>query len=125
MATPVMLAGRSSIVTFATRGGLGFTTPPAPPPASKKFGGYCFRATCEIFHESSQGCPVAKLKGYDTSPQIGKDTEEVCRIHAQRMDEGRGGYRCGEASVALLPNANMECSGQMMLVMDGSVKRLV
>lgn len=126
MATPVLPTGRSSsIVTFATRGGLGINMPPAPPASSKKFGGYCFRATCEVFHESSQGCPVAKIKGYDRSPEIGKDTEEVCRIHARTMDGGRGGYTCGDASVTLLPHGNMECSGQMVLVMDGSVKRLV
>lgn len=111
----------NNVVTFATKGGLGITMPPNTPPTKKKFGNYCFRATCYI--ENELGCPVAKLKGYDTSPEIGKDTEDVCRMHVRTMSGGT--FRCGEAQVVMLPHAHMECSGQMVFVMDGEVRRLL
>ena len=121
---PLLVPRReSSSVTFATPSGLGITAPPPKPAAPKKFGSYCFRATCGIHDDSLHGCPVvAKLKGYDRSPEIGRDTEEVCRVHARTMG---GRMRCGDAEVVLLPGTDMECSGQMMFVMDGVVRRLV
>lgn len=112
----------SNVLSFTTRPGLGTTLPPSKPTPPKGFGSYCFRATCEVYDDEQLGCPVAKVKGYDTSPAIAKDTETMCRTHAATM--GRR-YRCGEAQVVLLPHAHMECSGQMVFVMGGAVKRLV
>lgn len=118
---------RGVTVTFASRSGLGISMPPRKPGVAKKYGDYCFRATCIIHDDSSEplGCPIAKIKGYDKSPQVGKDTEEVCRMHLRTMDGGSA-LRCGEAEVVMLPHVdNMECSGQMVFVMDGDVKRLL
>lgn len=114
----------NSVVTFATRGGMGLgaAAPPRKPPEPKRYGSYCFRATCMIEDPAQPGCPIAKIKGYDRSPQIAKDTEEVCRMHVRTMD---GALVCAEAEVVLLPGTDMECSGQMMFVMDGNVRRLV
>lgn len=108
-------------VTFASRGGLGFTAPPKPPSKKKTYGSFCFRATCMITDETL-GCPVAKVKGYDKSPQIGPDTEGVCKSHARGM--GRQ-YACGEAEVVMLPTSDLTCLGEVFLVMDGTVRRLV
>lgn len=117
-------AFRPTVVTFATRGGLGFTMPPTKPPSQKKYGGYCFRATCHI-SDSTLGCPVAKIKGYDRTPTVGRDTESVCRVHAKRMSgQAPGTYTCGEAEVVMLPATDLECTGQMYFVMDGEVKKL-
>lgn len=109
------------VVTFASRGGLGFTTPPKSPARPKAFGNYCFRATC-VVTDTALGCPVAKVKGYDKSPEIGKDTEEMCRIHARRMG---GQFECGVAEIVMLPGSSMSCMGEFFLVMDGTVQRLV
>ena len=108
-------------VSFSTRGGLGFTMPPKPPARKKRFGGYCFRATC-VVTDTVLGCPVGKAKGYDKNPSIAKDTEEVCKHHARMLGNK---YTCGEAEIVMLPNLDMECSGQVFFVMDGNVKRLV
>ncbi len=113
---------------FVTRAGLGMSAPPAKPPAPAKFGSYCFRATCEVVDEGL-GCPVAKVKGYDTSPTIGEDTEYACSMHARELRRDRAdggpGIACTPAEVVLLPKApNMECSGQVFVVMEGEVKRL-
>jgi hypothetical protein len=114
---------------FAAKGGfgLGMAMPPAAPPAQKQFGGYCFRATCHIEDDNDvKGCPIAKIKGYDRSPQIGKDTEDVCRAHARTMAREHGRtYRCNSAEVVMLHHSDMDCSGQFVLVMDGTVRRLV
>lgn len=110
------------LVTFSTRGGLGFTTPPSKPPDRRKHGSYCFRATCQLT-DAALGCPVGKVKGYDRSPEIGRDTEEVCRVHARTMPAGT--FACGEAEVVLLPATDLECTGEVFLVLDGTVKRLV
>lgn len=109
---------------FATRGGLGFTMPPSSPPLKKVFGDYCFRATCQII-DDVRGCPVGKVKGYDRTPEVGRDTEYVCGLHLRGMPPGA--FSCGEAEVVMLPATptDMECSGQMFFVMDGEVKKLV
>jgi hypothetical protein len=122
MASVLPRRGGSQIVMFSTRGGLGVNMPPSPPGAPLRYGSYCFRATCLVEDDAHPGCPVAKVKGYDRTPEIGKDTEEVCRAHARTMG---GQFRCGEAEVVLLPHSSVECSGQVVFVMDGSVRRLV
>lgn len=119
-------ARRRAVVAFASHPSLGITAPPRKPGQLKKHGSYCFRATCTIHDDAGapRGCPVAKIKGYDKSPQIGKDTEEVCRVHVRTMD-GASTLRCGEAEVVMLPHSDMECSGQMVFVQGGNVKRLL
>lgn len=107
---------------FATRSGLGSAAPPHKPLDPRPFGSYCLRATCLVEDPASPGCPVAKVKGYAPTPQVAKDTEEVCRAHVRTMP---GNLRCGTAEVVLLPGAKMECSGQVMFVMGGEVRRLV
>ncbi len=132
---------RTPVVFFA-RGGLGFTTPPMPPPKKPKLGSYCFKATCEIYSvydtttgnsdESGsewpiKGCPIAKVTGYDTHPGVGKDTEYVCQTQVNLL--GKTTHRCTEASVVMLPNMRqgdgMECSGQMYFTMDNVTKKLI
>lgn len=108
--------------TFSTFAGLGFTTPPAPPPSKKSFGSYCFRATCRV--EDAQGCPVAKVKGYGKSPEVSTQTEQACRRYVDKTGLGDR-WVCGDAEVVLLPSLNMECEGEIFFVMDGSVKKLV
>lgn len=108
-------------VTFSTRGGLGFTMPPKPPSKKKTYGSYCFRATC-LLHDEALGCPVGKVKGYDKSPQIGSDTESVCKHYVRTMGDH---YICGDAEVVMLPSSDLSCLGEMFIVMDGTVKRLV
>ena len=110
-----------TLVTFSTRGGLGFTTPPSKPPPRKKYGGYCFRATCKV--TDAKGCPVGKVKGYDRSPEVGRDTEDVCGAHARSMPGGT--FACGAAEVVLLPTTDLECTGEVFYVSEGAVKRLV
>lgn len=122
---PLLAPARRSVAVFSTRDGLGIASPPYKPPTPLRFGSYCFRATCQIFDESQRGCPVAKVKGYDRSPQIAADTEEVCRAHVRMTGDGGIPLRCSDAEVVLLPATDMECSGQIMLVKDGSVRRLV
>lgn len=131
-------ASRAPVVFFA-RGGLGFTTPPAPPPKKPKLGSYCFKATCDIYSVAPgradesvdqwpiQGCPVAKVTGYDTHPGVGKDTEYVCQTQVNLL--GSTTHRCTEAQVVMLPNVRqgdgLECSGQMYFTMDDVTKKLL
>lgn len=108
--------------TFAAFAGLGFTTPPAPPPAKKYFGDYCFRATCRV--SDAEGCPVAKVKAYGKSPEIAAQAERACRRHIG--DAGLGArWTCADAEVVMLPSLDMECAGEIFFVMDGSTKKLV
>lgn len=96
--------------------------PPTRPKSKKKFGGYCFRATC-VVTDSELGCPIAKVKGYDKAPTIGKDTEFACKQHLRTAN---GEHRvCGDAEVVMLPSFDMECSGEVFWVEQGSVRRLV
>lgn len=128
---------RAPVVFFA-RGGLGFTTPPAPPPTKPQLGSYCFKATCDIYAVDAdptsppeewpvRGCPIAKVTGYDTHPGVGKDTEYVCRTQVNLM--GKTTHRCTDAQVVMLPNIRqgdgMECSGQMYFTMDNATKQLI
>lgn len=128
-------AARAPVVFFA-RGGLGFTTPPAPPPKKPKLGSYCFKATCDIYsvygdaqNEDSpvRGCPIARVTGYDTHPGVGKDTEYVCQTQVNLL--GHTTHRCSEAQVVMLPNVRqgdgLECSGQMYFTMDDVTKKLL
>lgn len=125
-------------VVFFARGGLGFTTPPTPPPTRAKLGSYCFKATCDIYAVDAtpgsapaewpvRGCPIAKVTGYDTHPGVGKDTEYVCQTQVNLL--GKTTHRCTEARVVLLPNMRqsdgMECSGQMYFTMDDVTKKLI
>ena len=119
---PHCIAFGTSAVAFASRKRLGVTAPPNKPVPPKQIGSYCFRATCLVHDDGVAGCPIAKVKGYDTSPAVGKDTEMACRAHLRSMP---GSLRCGEAEVVMLSATDMECSGQMMFVMDGTVRRLL
>ena len=105
---------------FATRSGLGVTPPPQKPGTPKRYGSYCFRATCDVV--DGQGCLLAEIKGYDQRPDIGSKTEEFCRLHARGMP---GEPTCREASVVLISGGSMECSGQMVFVNEHGVKRLL
>lgn len=109
-----------SAPTFSSFSGLGFATPPSLPPGKKKFGEYCFRATCRV--EDVQGCPVAKVKGYGKSPAVAKDTEQACRRH---VSTSGGRWTCADAEVVMLPSLDMECAGEIFFVMQGTVKKLV
>lgn len=95
--------------------------PPSKPRKPKRFGDYCFRATCPIT-DTIKGCPIAKVKGYDKTPKITADTEAACKKQAAKMG---GTYACGATELVMLPALDMECSGQIMFVFEGSVKRLV
>lgn len=124
-------------VVFFARGGLGFTTPPMPPPRKPKLGSYCFKATCDIYSVYDdapptddwpiKGCPIAKVTGYDTHPGVGKDTEYVCQTQINLL--GNTTHRCTEAQVVMLPNVRqgdgLECSGQMFFTMDNVTKKLL
>lgn len=119
---------RPAFVSFSSRSGLGISMPPGLPPTKPTFGGYCMRATCGILPaDAPEGaCPIARVSGYDKHPGVAKDTEFVCRAHTRTMGGTMGGqYRCTPAEVVLLPNSDMECSGQMWFTMDGQTKRLV
>lgn len=107
-------------VRFATRSGLGVTPPPHKPATPKRFGSYCFRATCDVV--DGAGCLIAEIKGYDQKPDIGTKTEEYCRLHTRGMP---GEPSCREASVVLITGGNMECSGQVIFVNEEGVKRLL
>lgn len=95
--------------------------PPKSPARNKTYGNYCFRATCAVT-DTTMGCPVAKVKGYDRTPEIGKDTEHMCRVHARTMGPH---YVCGDAEVVMLSGSDVSCMGEFFVVMDGTVKRLV
>lgn len=127
----ITFTSRPGLVLWAAAhggsGGLGMAMPPAKPPGLPTFGSYCFKATCEVYDDNARprGCPIAHLTGYDKQPTIGKDTEYACRIHVRSLRGKK--YRCGEASVVLLPTPSpkMECSGQVFFAMDGQpTKRL-
>ena len=110
------------VVSFAFRSGLGIASPPTKPPPKATFGSYCFKATCEV--TDGQGCPIGKVTGYDTNPEIGKHTETACRAHVRTL---RGRRQCGDASVVMLPSVtgDMTCNGEMFFDMGGTTKRLV
>lgn len=107
-----------SKIVFATRPGLGMASPPKKPDARKRFGDYCFRATCQV--NDATGCPVGKMTGYDASPDIGARTEQFCGAHVRDMD-----LVCTAAEVVMLRAGDLQCSGQIVFVTGQHVKRLV
>ena len=106
---------------FAFRSGLGIAMPPTAPPKLPTFGSYCFKATCEV--TGAEGCPIARVTGYDTSPEIGKRTELACRSHVRGL---RGHHECGDASVVMLPSVgpDMSCKGEFFYTEGDTTKRL-
>lgn len=108
--------------TFSSRGGLGIAMPPAPPPSQKKYGAYCFKATCDVVDDDAPGCPVGRVVGYDKHPGVGEDTEYVCRMHVRGL---AAEYRCLPAQVVMLSGSDLECSGQVFFATDSETRRLV
>lgn len=105
---------------FTSRPGLG-VPPPYKPRGPKRFGSYCFRATCDVV--DGGGCLIAEIKGYDQKPDIGTKTEEYCRLHVRGMPGGE--LTCRDASVVLITGGDKECSGQIIFVNEEGVKRLL
>jgi hypothetical protein len=111
------MAAVSRVVFSFGPPGLDTTKPPSKPPGLPRLGSYCFRATCDVVDEVA-GCPIAAVRGYDTSPLIGAATEKAC-AEACREKARRGGrYACAPAQVVLLRNAPGECSGEVFWVVD-------
>lgn len=91
--------------------------PPARPPWRKGYGEYCFRASCDVQH---QGCPVARVVGYDRYVTVAQDVERACRAAAP------DGHECSAASVTLLTRSRKECGGHVFYIeTDGTARRLL
>lgn len=92
--------------------------PPVKPPGLLQTGSYCMRATVHVTDPAGE---VAKIVGYDKNPDIGKNTERTCRMHVKNVP---GWSSCSEASVVLIPNSSMECSGQYYLNTGDAIHKL-
>lgn len=115
-----------SSATFSSRGGLGIAMPPAPPASKKKYGAYCFKATCGVVDAAEpRGCPIGRVVGYDKHPGVAKDTEHACRMHARGLNTPSTKYACTPASVVMLTGSDMECSGQVFFATDTETRRIV
>ena len=95
----------SSLKTFAS-GTL--PAPPKEPPVSCGLGGYCIKATCDIWDET--GDVIGTIEGYDKRDNIVDRVENKCKYTRNR----RRGEKCSEPTLTLLPPRDgLECSGQI------------
>lgn len=126
MASTLPAKPPAGLPTFSSRSGLGVTMPPSPPGGKLRYGAYCFKATCQVYRDDEpEGCPIARVVGYDKSATVGKDTEYVCSAHVRTAMPGER-VRCSKAEVVLLAgNPKLECSGQVFFEMDGATKKIV
>jgi len=107
-----------AVATFATRGNVIFSPPPPLAPR-RRFGEYCWRATC--FVEDVMDKRVAAFMGYDSTITVTEAVLKSCQLHCKI----RPGTRCTEPELVLLPTARAECSGQIYFYMDGTTKQVV
>lgn len=111
---------------FVFRAGLGMAMPPSVPKPPARLGSYCIKATCTVL--AVDGSEVARVTGYDRTPEVAKTTERACRLHVRDHMGTRGrALRCDDAQVVILPNVHdsMPCQGELFFAMGGDVKKLV
>ena len=69
-----------------------------------------------------QGWTAAgKVTGYDTTPEIAKETESACKLHARSY----GNVRCGEATLVMLRASDKSCEGEIYFELDGNTKKIL
>lgn len=84
-------------------------SPPSKPPPVLGFGPVCFRAVSTITIPEVPGWK-ATVRGYDKSPEIAKEVERACRIHARQYGSTA---ECGEAVLTMLKNSKLQCEGEI------------
>lgn len=92
---------------------------PVRPAWKKGYGGYCFKATCDVL--DGAGCEVGRVVGYDRYVTIQDATESACSLVAGQMDNAR----CTPAQLTMLSEHRKECAGHVFFVQDGTTRRLV
>ena len=92
--------------------------PPPRPPWRREYAPYCLRATC--FMEDQTGATVGRVVGYDRYVEIQDTVTNACLITSR----GQPGVSCSAPQLTLLREYRKECSGQVFVIEDGSVRRL-
>ena len=125
--------------SFASGMQLQRPSPPAVPPATKGFGGVCWKATCIVYTKDEgiedrygamgqtheiMGCPVARAMGYGPGPEVAARTQAACERYVA-ANFPRRDVKCDAAVLAMLPSSAspLECEG-LFFEVGGTTKMI-